>query len=188
MHAKLISHFRSSSDQSDLHNYHNFLYWQQLSPPVRHLVAASPRKSKFLHRLAFRTLAELVQSLAYSDTCMMAEGFCTLQKDAMAHCRGLIDDIHEELDQGSFSGSLFDVFDAFTAGVLILYLSTLIPTGGVRLKISLQASKSVTKCCNILTALGERLPQFRSYRKALFSIYHHLIDESSAQPNVRQLK
>lgn len=188
MHAKLTSHFRSSSNQSVLHNYHNFLYWQQLSPPVRHLVANSPGKSKFLHRLAFRTLSELVQSLAYSDTCMIAEGFHTLEKDTMAHCRILIDDIHDELDQGSFSGSLLDVFDAFTAGVLILHLSTLIPTDGVQPKIGLQASKSVTKCCNILTALGERLPQFRSYRKILFSIYHHLIDETSAQPNVRHLK
>lgn len=187
MHAKLISHFRSSSGQSDLHNYHNFLYWQQLSPPVRHLVANSPGKSKFLHRLAFRTLAELVQSLADSDTCMMAQGFRTLEKDAMAHCRILIDDIHEELDQGSFSGSLFDVFDVFTAGVLILHLSKLIPADDVQPKIGLQASKSVIKCCNILTALGERLPQFGSYRQILFTIYHDLIDESSAQPKVRQL-
>lgn len=188
MHAKLISHFRSSSDRSDLHNYHNFLYWQQLSPPVRHLVAASPGKSKFLHRLAFRALTELVQSLAYSDTCMMTQGFRTLEKDAMAHCRILIDEIHEELDQGSFSGTILDGFDVFTAGILILHLSILLPADALQPKIGLQASKSVTKCCNILTALGERLSQFRSYRKILFSIYNHLVDGSSAQPNVRQLK
>ncbi|KAK7714892.1 hypothetical protein SLS57_006963 [Botryosphaeria dothidea] len=120
MHAKLTSHSRRDSEGPPMCDYHNFLYWQQLPSPVRKLAAKNQAVSYLLHRLSFRTSAQFIRPLSAEET-TMAETVRKLEADVITHCRVFIDELHSQLDVEKFSGSLFDIFDIFAAGILVLY-------------------------------------------------------------------
>lgn len=184
MHAKLTSHSRRDSEGPPMCDYHNFLYWQQLPSPVRKLAAKNQAVSYLLHRLSFRTSAQFIRPLSAEET-TMAETVRKLEADVITHCRVFIDELHSQLDVEEFSGSLFDIFDIFAAGILVLYFAETRLAGSAPRLTLIQATRSVNNCCALLIAIGDRFPQSRPYRRALSSLLDRIIDKDSHDQTVR---
>ena len=171
-HARLISNMRENQYKSVAFHYGSYCSWRDTFSSLESL----KNKTQQLEQLECRVLSQLRK--AYPATPNYRSIIRQpLEEVVRSVCLAFVNQLHEKMDKGLLVVTNVLGYDLFWAGISFLFnIGTGFFSSEQRIKIE---GNGVEKCLTLLTVVGERFPDLKPLRRALYSGWSSCKGESS---------
>ncbi|RDW58919.1 uncharacterized protein DSM5745_11125 [Aspergillus mulundensis] len=167
LYAKLATSIRHNDERCPLFHYRNVCFWRDVPREVRPFLDSNETARNYIEQLSCRALTQILALYMVHDYAspISESHLLEIEQDIRGSCERMIEQMYRSLDRPPSVVAFTDGYDIFAAGVAIICMNS--PTNTEHVLVD---ATVVNKCVAVLTALGERFPGIKVFRRVLLAV------------------